>query len=367
MSIFRGSDLVPANYPDREAFQADHAPVRYFHRELLVQPSYYGRDIAYDNQAVGGSFDNDVPGQFVRSVQEPKGLYFLGLGMNSGSLYGVYSRGPNAGYTIGILRSHVRATKAAGLTPFLCNTIHPWPERVTIAEMTDSLYEGLNWPVDRRTLRAERDFVFDAATGTLALPGFYADGLALFDHPSGGTRIKSGSRLRVGGAVAAGPNDGRTMTVVERIDGTSVRVRSGDIQESATYRTIVQHVEPPLDEIMDTPPSKQRQSRDWTGNGVPVEGLASYALWNDMLRDLCRDEDIPLLDIEYRGFRWVERYGWPSVYTATYDGVTMTNFNHPVLAAQRVIYGDLMIWLAREYGAGRLPGGFSVLRGPTIG
>lgn len=85
-----------------------------------------------------------------------------------------------------------------------------------------------------------------------------------------------------------------------------------------------------------------------------------------MLLDLCREEDVPLLDIEYRGFKWVELRGWRSVYEATYQDVKMSNLNHPVYEAQRVIYGELMTFLAERYASGQLVTGFQILRGPTI-
>jgi hypothetical protein len=155
--------------------------------------------------------------------------------------------------------------------------------------------------------------------------------------------------------------------VTERVDATTVRVRAGDLAASDRGMATLRHINPPLEEIMDVPPSRQRVVRDWTGSGVAVEGLASYALWNAMLLDLCREEGVALLDIEYRGFRWVEQRGWSSVYEATYQGTAMSNINHPVLAAQRVIYGELLAFVAERYARGDLAPGFQVVRGPAVG
>jgi len=94
--------------------------------------------------------------------------------------------------------------------------------------------------------------------------------------------------------------------------------------------------------------------------------LASYATWNGILADLAREEDVKLLDFEYRGFKWVERRGWQSVYTSTYQGVVFETYNHPQWAAQRVVYGDMMMWLAGVLDTNGLSGGFERLVGPPI-
>lgn len=362
MSIWRGADLVPANYPDREAFLADNAPAQYFRRALLAMPGYTSDLVGYDNQAVGGSFDDQVPGQYAASQQRPHNVVFLGLAMNSGSVYGVYGSGPNAGYAKEVLRGQLRTIKADGGLPIVANTIHPWPEKITTDFMTNSLSFGLNWPGDRRTLFAFEPFTFDAQASTITrreAPGYPG---GLFDSPAGGTRIKAGSQLLIGG----GASDGRVMVVTERASNQTLRVRPGDIVASETVQATMRHINPPLEEIMDTPPSKQHVTRDWTGGGVAVDGLASYRLWNAMLMDLCQEEGAVLLDIEYRGFKWVELHGWRSVYEATYQGQTMSNLNHPVLQAQQVIYGDLLKAVALQYANGTLPSGFQLLRGPAI-
>jgi hypothetical protein len=362
MSVWRGADLVPANYPDRETFLYDNAPAQYFRKSLLTYPDYTPSLVAYDNQAVGGSFDNDVGGQYAVSQQSPHNIVFLGLAMNSGSPYGVYGAGPNAGFTKEVLRTQLRKIKADGAVPFVANTIHPWPEKITPELITNSLWQGLNWPADRRTLFAYEPFVFDVQASTITRPELEGVTRGLFDSAAGGARIKAGSQLYIDG----GGNGGRTVIVTERISGMTVRVRPGDLISSESGSTSIRHVNPPLEEIMDTPPSRQRVTRDWTGSGIAVDGLASWALWNSMLLDLCREEDVALLDLEYRGFKWVELRGWRSVYESTYQGVTMSNLNHPVLEAQRVIYGGLISHLADLYAGGQLVPGFQVLRGPAI-
>jgi hypothetical protein len=362
MSVWLGADIVPLNYPDRENFQLDNAPGQYFRKRLLASPGYTSSHVDYDNQAVGGSFDNDVPAQYAASRQRPHNVVFLGLAMNSGSAFGVYGIGPNAGLTKEVLRAQLRTIKADGAVPVIANTIHPWPEKITPEFITGSLSQGLNWPPDRRTLFAYEPFVFDAKAGTVTRPEAEGATRGLFDSPDGGTRIKAGSQLYIGG----GGNDGRTLVVTERVSGMTLRVRPGDIVSSEAVTASMRHVNPPLEEIMDTPPSRQRMTRDWTGGGVAVDGLASYSLWNGILLDLCREEDVTLLDIEYRGFKWVERRGWHSVYEATHDGVTISNLNHPTLAAQRVIYGELMTFLADTYATGQAKSGFQVVRGPDI-
>ena len=97
-----------------------------------------------------------------------------------------------------------------------------------------------------------------------------------------------------------------------------------------------------------------------------VDGLASYATWNGILADLAREEDVKLLDFEYRGFKWVERRGWRSVYTSTDQGVVFETYNHPQLAAQSVVYGEMMTWLAGVLDTNGLRGGFERLAGPPI-
>lgn len=362
MSVWLGADVVPVNYPDREVFMAANAPAQYFRTALLRYLAYPPELVAYDNQAVGGSFDNDVPKQYAASQQTPRKIVFLGLAMNSGSAYGVHGYGPNASFTRDVLRAQLRKIKADGSVPIVANTVHPWPEKMTPEAIAGSLYYGLGWPEDRRTLFATEPLAFDAKAGTVnRLPDQFTT-TGLFDNAVGGARIKPGSQLQIGG----GANDGRVLVVTERIDGSTVRVRPGDILATETLYASIRHVSPPLEEIMETPPSRQRVSRDWTGGGVVVDGLVSYALWNAMLLDLCREEDVALLDIEYRGFKWVERRGWSSVYEATYNGVTMSNTNHPVLAAQRVIYGELLTSLGHMYALGQFVPGFQVLRGPTV-
>jgi len=363
MSVWRGADVVPANYPDREAFLLDNAPARYFRRALLNMPGFSATRVNYDNQAVGGSFDNDVAIQYGASRQQPHNIVFLGLAMNSGSAYGVYGVGPNAGYSKEVLRGQLRRIKADGALPLVANTVHPWPAKITPELITNSLWLGLNWPPDRRTLFAYEPFVFDADANTIARPEPAGSTGGLFSDPAGGNRIKPGSQLLIG----YGANDGRVAVVTQRIDATTVRVRAGDLIASDRGMATLRHINPPLEEIMDVPPSRQHVVRDWTGSGVAVEGLASYASWNAMLLDLCREEGVALLDIEYRGFRWVEQRGWPSVYEATYQGTTMSNINHPVLAAQRVIYGELLAFAAERYARGELAPGFQVVRGPTVG
>lgn len=362
MSVWRGDDIVPVNYPDREAFMAANAPAQYFRKALLRYLAYTPDLVAYDNQAVGGSFDNDVPAQYAASKQSPRKIVFLGLAMNSGSTYGVHGYGPNAGFTRDVLRAQLRKIKADGSVPIVANTVHPWPEKVTPEIIAGGLYYGLGWPEDRRTLFATEPLAFDAQAGTVTRVPDQFTTTGLFDNAVGGARIKPGSQLLIGG----GTNDGRVLVVTERIDGSTLRVRPGDLLATETLYASIRHVSPPLEEIMETPPSRQRITRDWTGGGVAVDGLASYALWNAMLFDLCKEEDVALLDMEYRGFKWVERRGWSSVYEASYDGVTISNSNHPVLAAQRVIYGDLLTQLGNLYALGQFVPGFQVMRGPTI-
>lgn len=362
MSVWLGADVVPVNYPDREVFMAANAPAQYFRTALLRYLAYPPELVAYDNQAVGGSFDNDVPKQYAASQQTPRKIVFLGLAMNSGSAYGVHGYGPNASFTRDVLRAQLRKIKADGSVPIVANTVHPWPEKMTPEAISGSLYYGLGWPEDRRTLFATEPLALDAKANTVnRLPDQFTT-TGLFDNAVGGARIKAGSQLQIGG----GANDGRVLVVTERIDGSTVRVRPGDIFTTEMLYASIRHVSPPLEEIMETPPSRQRVSRDWTGGGVAVDGLVSYALWNAMLLDLCREEDVALLDIEYRGFKWAERRGWSSVYEATYNGVTMSNTNHPVLAAQRVIYGELLTSLGHMYALGQFVPGFQVLRGPAV-
>lgn len=361
MSVFRGQDLVPTNYPNRESFSIDFAPVQYFRGALLKVPGYSPALVGYDNQAVNGSFDNDVVAQYAASTQTPRNIVFLGLAMNSGSPYGVYGTGPNAGYTKEILRGQLRRIKADGARPFVCNTIHPWPAKISVQDINTSLSQGLNWPADRKTLFAYNIFHFDAEARTLSLPGPYADSAGIFDDPSGGSRIKAGSQLYVSGE---GRSAGKTLVVTARLSATTVQVSGIVATESVPAG--IRHINPPLEEIMETPPSRQRQVKDWTGGGVAVEGIASYSLWNGMLLDLCREEDVTLIDIEYRGFKWVERFGWSSVYEASYQGQVISNVNHPVYAAQKVIYGEVMAELAELYARGTLASGFQVLRGPSI-
>lgn len=353
---------MPVNYPDRDTFLYDNAPAQYFRNALLTAPGYTPERVAYDNQAVGGSFDNEVGGQYASSQQRPHNVVFLGLAMNSGSVYGVYGAGPNAGLTKEVLRGQLRRIKAENALPLVANTIHPWPEKILPASMTSSLSQGLNWPDDRRTLFAYEPFFFDAQACTITRPESGGATVGLFDSAAGGARIRAGSELYI----EYGANSGRTAVVTERISGTTIRVRPGDLVATERVTASLRHMNPPLEEIMDTPPSRQRVTRDWTGSGVAVDGLASYALWNAMLLDLCREEDVALLDLEYRGFKWVELRGWRSVYEATYRGVTMSNVNHPVYEAQRVIYGELMTFLAERYAGGRFTPGFQVLRGPAI-
>lgn len=355
MSVFRGADLVPPAYPDREAFMLSHAPVRYFVNRLQLLRGSGGGSVREVNVAVGGSFDNDVPRQYAEAGGKPYDLVFLGLAMNSGTVYGVHGRGPNAAYTYDVLRGFIRQLQQAGARPILCNTIHPWPERISPESMASSLVEGIAWPPEQATLFTTTMLSFDAEAGLIAAP----PGL-LTSGP--GRLVKEGSLLRINRG--GGANQGRTLTVTRVVENDVLALTPGDITQSGQFEVQLQHYAPPIDEILVPPPVMQRERRDWTGNGIPVDGLASFRLWNGMLGDLARETGTLLLDLEWRGFRWVERNGWPSIYRTESSGGVFETLNHPQLAAQRSIYGGLMEYLAEQLHERRLTNGHAVLRGP---
>ena len=364
MSVFRGADLVGVNYPDREAFNIANAPTQIFVDTLKSLRSSLDGAVTHTNAAVGGSFDNEVPQQYAGAAGKPFDLVFLGLAMNSGSMYGVHGRGPNAAFTKGVLQTFIREAKASGAKPIVCNTVHPWPEKFDPVATNAALYEGIAYPPDRATLYASLTVTVDAEKSTLTIGGLDASGAGFFERAGPGAYIRTGSQLRL--RYDGGTPDGDLVTVVANLDGSTVRVQPGEISRSGSVVAFVQHVYPDTEKILDVPPSKQRQFRDWTGSGVGVDGLFSYFTWNSILRQICEEEQVPLLDLEYRGFRWAERYGWPSVYTSTYQGVPFATVNHPQIAAQRVIYGDLMRELARRVNADDLKSGFELIRGPAI-
>ena len=362
MSVFLGDDLVSDDNPDRAAIIADNTPTRYFTKALVAaRPT--GRTVRELNAAVGGAFDDQTPGQYAGAPGKPYDIVFLGLGMNSGSTFGVHSRGPNAGFTKERLRALLKDIKTAGSVPIVCNTIHPWPERTSPESIRSALSDGIAWPPEHQTLLYGGVLSFDREAGLFGSPELGSDGRGLFER-DGGESIRVGSRLRID--MGGGPNDGIVMTVVRRIGGSTVQVEPGSIIESGTFGGYVRHFDPPVDEFLVPPSTEQLQRRDWTGAGVRVDGLASYRTWNAILADLAREEDVKLLDLEYRGFKWVERRGWPSVYTSTYRGVVFETYNHPQLTAQRVIYGEAMTWLARILDTGGLSGGYERLLGPAI-
>lgn len=358
MSVFLGADLVGGNYPDRAAFMQARAPVRYFvdRLEALRGPGA-GGTISEVNRAVGGSFDNDTPSQYAEVAGQSFDLVFLGLAMNSGSAYGVHGRGPNADYTRSILRDLIQQIKKDGARPVLCNTIHPWPEKITPVSINSALQEGVAWPASSATLYQRVPLRFDqGANDLIARDGSFSTGPGRF--------LSAGSQLRV--LSGGGLNDGRTLRVAERLSPERLRIEAGDIQQSGDLDAFVQHYAPDLEPVLDPPPSRQTQRRDWNGSGVAVDGIASYRVWNAMLQELCAETDILLLDMEYRGFAWVEKRGWESVYTSVYAGERFETFNHPQLEAQSAIYGGLMRHLAELAHQNALPQGYAVLRGPDV-
>ncbi len=367
MSVFLGDDLVGFGNPDRSAIIADNTPTRYFAKALVAaRPA--GRTVREVNAAVGGSFDDQTPNQYAGVAGKPYDVVILGLGMNSGSAYGVHGRGPNAAFTKERLRPLLREIKTTGAVPIICNTMHPWPERTTPASIRSALSEGIAWPAEQETLLYGGILAFDREANTFGSPIPGGDGRGLFER-AGGQAIRAGSKLRIDDRTGqnAGQNTGIVMTVTRRVGGNTVQVEPGSIQESGVFNSVVRHVDPPIDEFLVPPSTQQVQKRDWTGGGVIVDGLASYATWNGILADLAREEDVKLLDFEYRGFKWVERRGgWRSVYTSTYQGVVFETYNHPQLAAQSVVYGEMMTWLAGVLDTNGLSGGFERLVGPPI-
>ncbi len=364
MSIFLGADLVGANYPDRSTFIADHTPIRYLTKALAAGRGPTDGAVREHNSAVGGSFDHEVEGQYNSVADKSYNVVMLGLAMNSGSAYGVHGRGPNAAFTKNILRNVLRRIIADGATPYVCNTIHPWPEKITPASITSALQEGIAWPLEQETLLFSGPLVFDPGTNRFGSTSLDDNGRGIFARPGGGQSIKPGSRLLI--QSGGGSNAGLVFTVARPVSGTTVEIMPSAIREGGEIFGTVRHFQPPIDEFLVPPPSSQLQHKDWTGSGIAVDGLTSYATWNSILADLCREENVKLIDLEYRGFKWVERYGWPSVYTSAYEGVPFETFNHPQFAAQRVIYGEMMQWLATAINDGTLTPGFQVLRGPAI-
>ncbi len=364
MSVFLGADIVGPNYPDRGAFIVDNTPSRYFTKALTAGRRPIDGGVREYNAAVGGAFDHETPLQYAAAPGKPYDIVLLGLAMNSGSTYGVHGRGPNAAFTKDRLRNLLRDILAAGAIPFVCNTVHPWPEKITPASITAALYEGISWPPEQQSLLFSGPLVFDPGNSRFGSLSIDTDGRGLFERQGGGQAIRAGSKLLI--QDGGGANAGIVLTVTGRLSGTTVEVERNVIREGGTAFGTVRHFDPPIDEFLIPPSTLQRQRKDWTGSGIEVDGLASYATWNAILADLCREENVKLIDLEYRGFKWVERYGWPSVYTSTYAGVPFETFNHPQLAAQRVVYGEMMQWLAGVINGGTLGSGFQVLRGPAI-
>lgn len=366
MSVFLGDDLVSFGNPDRSAIIADNTPTRYFAKALMAARPV-GRTIREVNAAVGGSFDDQTPNQYASATGKPYDVVILGLGMNSGSAYGVHGRGPNAAFTKEKLRTLLREIRTTGAVPIVCNTMHPWPEKTTPASIRNALYEGIAWPAEQETLLYGGTLAFDREANTFGSPIPSEDGRGLFER-AGGQSIRAGSKLHIDDRTgqSTGPNAGILMTVTRRVGSNTVQVEPGSIQESGVFNSVVRHFDPPIDEFLVPPSTQQVQKRDWTGGGVIVDGLATYATWNGILADLAREEDVKLLDFEYRGFKWVELRGWQSVYSSTYQGVVFETYNHPQLAAQRVVYGEMMTWLAGVLDTNGLSGGFERLVGPSL-
>jgi hypothetical protein len=366
-SVGRGADLTPLNYPDREVFNFDHSPMRYLVDGITGVLGHGVYSVPFDNRSVNASFDDSFGAQLAASGFAPKLLVPIIAGMNTGSMYGVHGIG--ADVAIASLRQTLRTIRAQGGIAFLGNTICPWPEKIVPADQAAALGMGINWPADQRTLAFFGVWSFDKAANTLscapdgnAPEGIFASG------KFGGTKIKPGSLLYVHADGAPGANAGLILTVAEVVNATTARIAAGQIAQTlATTTALIRHTQPPLEEIMTVPPSKQRQTKDWTGHGIPVEGLASFSLYNNMLDVLAREEDVPLLDFAYRGFRFVELYGWRAVYEMTYEGVTQSNVNHPVYPAQKVIYGQPLAAIGADFARGTMRPGYHVIRGPEIG
>ena len=364
MSVFLGADIVGPNYPNQGAFITDNTPTRYFTKALIGARRPIDGAVSEFNAAVGGAFDNDVGDQYASAPGKPYTIVILGLAMNSGSTFGVHGRGPNAAFTKEKLRGFLRDIIASGAVPFVCNTMHPWPEKITPQSIVDGLFDGIAWPLEQQTLQFSGALAYDQVNSQFGTPTLDDQGRGIFARPGGGQSIKAGSKLMI--QSDGGSNAGIILTVTAPLNATTVTVEPGVIRESGLLFGTVRHYAPPIDEFLVPPSTQQREYQDWTGSGVIVDGLASYATWNTILTDLCREENVKLIDLEYRGFKWVERYGWPSVYTSTYAGVEFDTVNHPQLAAQRVVYGDMMRWLAIAVDNALLAPGFEVLRGPAV-
>lgn len=363
-SVGRGADLTPLNYPNREVFNLANAPMMYLVNAMAGVLGHGAYSVPFDNQAVSQSFDDSFVNQLAASGFNPKSIVPIIAGMNSASMFGVHAIG--ADYEIARVRELLRAVKAGGGLNILVNTLHAHPTRTP--DQTGSLANGIAWPADQKTLAFFGLWSFDAASQTLtSIPDGNVPTGAFASGAQGGTKVKAGTKLLVQSDGTPGSNGGRTLTVVQRLSDTAVKVTAGDITQTiANTPAFIRHVNPPVEEIMTVPPSAQVQVRDWTGSGVPVQGLASYSLYNKMLNELAREEDVLLVDCEYRGFRYAEKYGWDAIYTATYNGATQTNSNHPVLAAQRVIYGQPLAAIGTEIARGTLKGGYQVYRGEPI-
>ena len=364
MSVFLGADIVAPNYPNQSAFIADNTPTRYFTKALMGARRPIDGTVSEYNGAVGGSFDNDVGGQYDGAPSKPYSIVLLGLAMNSGSAFGVHGIGPNAAFTKEVLRGFLRKVIASGAVPFVCTTIHPWPEKSPPDFIVGELFDGIAWPLEQQTLRFSGALVYDQANSQFGTPTLDDQGRGIFARPGGGQSIRAGSKLMI--EDDGGANAGIILTVTSVLNATTVTVEPGVIRQAGTLFGTVRHYNPPINEFLVPPSTQQRQFKDWTGSGIVVDGLATYAQWNGILTDLCREENVKLIDLEYRGFKWVERYGWPTVYTSAYGGVEFDTVNHPQLVAQRVVYGDMMRWLAIAVDNSLLGSGFEVLRGPAI-
>ena len=134
-----GTSIANTDAVLKNVFLREHTDVDPYNR-IFVVSAYAGMtDKLLEHKKTGAP---GVVAQYAGAAGKPYDIAFLGLAMNSGTVYGVNSRGPNAAFTRNVLKDFLVALKGEGVRPIVCNTIHMWPETATPAGMAAALVEG---------------------------------------------------------------------------------------------------------------------------------------------------------------------------------------------------------------------------------
>ncbi|MBP6897368.1 MAG: hypothetical protein KBC94_23370 [Pseudacidovorax sp.] len=316
----------------------------------------------FENQSVGGSFDNQAPAQFAaRSAAFQSGrILLLTPGMNAASAFGQFTAATRPGQING-LRTVCQQAISAGFLPVLQTTMHPHPLLTWQGAGTDAL-DGWNWPTP--TFRVQLIYTVDAAAMTIT------NGAAFQTPQWGSGKIKVGSILRF----TDGPNAG-VDHVITALNNTTATIGGGTLLASeAATRTMYHRVSVAENEtLLPVPPSKRYVRANRSGSGL-LMGVRLWDAYNAAIAALARELRVPLVQIDKMSFDFVSANGgdslawdegtrtmtgaapgWDAGYTTSYPGYSdVKQNNHPNVAHRAATFDLGARKLARLITSGQL-------------